>query len=79
LKWGFASFGGVYPLVIGKVDGSIVVVDADAWYVLTRWGMVRVRGIVDVVMTALDRGGLTALERLIRDLIVVLSSLGCPV
>jgi hypothetical protein len=41
--------------------------------------MVRVRGIVDVVIAALDRGGLTALERLMMDLIVVLSSLGCLV
>jgi len=71
LKCGLPSFGGVYPLVIGNVDGSIVVVDADAWYVLTRWGIVRSRGVVDVVITALDRGGLTALDRWMRDFIVV--------
>jgi len=33
--------------------------------------MVRVRGIVDVVATAIARAGLTALDRWMRDFIVV--------
>jgi hypothetical protein len=32
--------------------------------------MVRVRGIVDVLTTAMGRGGLTALDRWIKDFIV---------
>jgi hypothetical protein len=75
LKCGLASFGGVYPLAMGNVDGSIVVVDADAWYDLTKWGMVRVLGIVDVVIiAAMDLGDLTARDRCIKDFIAVLMS-----